>query len=95
MFNILKSVFSVFTSTRSTSGGEPMTSSKKIWFNVSSAVTLVTPIVGLALGLATFKEVFDYMQIIFPVAATTYAVGKYVDGNNYAKTKGVNQGDNQ
>lgn len=86
---ILKSLISIFTTTRSTSGGEPMTSSKKIWFNVTSAVTLITPIVGLAIGEAKFSEVFNYMQVIFPIASTTYAIGKYVDGNNYAKTKGM------
>jgi len=88
---ILKSLISIFTTTRSTSGGEPMTSSKKIWFNVTTAVTLITPIVGLATGEAKFSEVFNYMQVIFPIAATTYAVGKYVDGNNYAKTKGTDE----
>ena len=60
-------------------------STKKFWYNVTSVVVIIVPIILLLIGKVQSQEFLNYYTIIFPIAGGLYATSKIIENKNGVK----------
>ena len=62
-------------------------STKKFWYNVTSVVVIIVPIILLLIGKVQSQEFLNYYTIIFPIAGGLYATSKDLSINKVLRKK--------
>ena len=61
-------------------------SSKKFWFNMTSAISVISPLIMLIIGKIAGREFLNYLILLLPIAGALYSIPQ-VMGKKNAKKK--------